>query len=70
MLVDDLRAVRVATALGLEPISTLVLPVLGRLAGRLEVEEAVELVRRLAMPIRASAAAVYAIEDRLRAIGR
>jgi predicted nucleic acid-binding protein len=65
-IVDEGRASRVATALGVTPVSTLFLPVLGRRAGTLGCEEAVELLRRLAVVAGAGADAVFAIEESLR----
>jgi hypothetical protein len=64
-IVEEGRAARAARSLGIMPVSTLFLPVLGRRRGRLDAREAVELLRRLAIPTGASAEAVYAIEDHL-----
>jgi predicted nucleic acid-binding protein len=65
-IVGEGRAARAARSLGIVPVSTLFLPVLGRERGRLDADEAVALLRRLAVPTGATAEAVYAIEDRLR----
>ncbi len=64
-IVDEGRAARVARSLGVTPVSTLFLPVLGRKRGRLGRDEAVALLRRLAIPTGATAEAVYVIEDHL-----
>ncbi|MBI5709836.1 MAG: hypothetical protein HZC42_05935 [Candidatus Eisenbacteria bacterium] len=48
VIVDEGRATRVAESLGLVPVSTLFLPVLGAARGRLGEPSAVELLRRLA----------------------
>ena len=65
-IVDEGRAARAARNLGIVPVSTLFLPVLGRRSGRLSAREAVDLLRRLAIPTGATAGAVYVIEDHLR----
>ena len=61
-IVDEGRAARAAQRLGILPVSTLFLPVLGRARGTLTAGDAVELLRRLAIPTGASAEAVYTIE--------
>lgn len=61
-LVDDGRAARVASALGIIPVSTLFLPVLGCRAGGLGRAAAMELLRRLAIVTGARAEAVFEIE--------
>lgn len=66
-IVDEGRAARVGRRLGIVPVSTLFLPVLGRERGGLSATEAVALLRRLAVPTGVSAEAVHAIEDHLRA---
>lgn len=65
-IVDEGRASRVATTLGLVPVSTLFLPILGHRAGMLRVAEAIDLLRRLAVVTSASADAVFAIEESLK----
>jgi predicted nucleic acid-binding protein len=65
-LVDEGRASRVAAGMGILPVSTLFLPVLGARRGSLEPQQAIALLRRLAVVTRARADAVYAIEERLR----
>lgn len=65
-IVDEGRAARAARDLGIVVVSTLFLPVLGRERGGLTASEAVALLRRLAVPTGATAAAIYAIEDHLR----
>lgn len=64
-VVDDGRAARVAVALGIEPLSTLFLPALGALRG-LEPDEAIRLVRELAVVMSARAEAVFAVEEFIR----
>lgn len=61
-LLDDGRAARVAQALGVEPISTLFLPVLGCMHGGLERGQALALLRRLAIVTGARAETIYEIE--------
>jgi hypothetical protein len=63
-VLDDGRAARVAEALGVEPLSTLFLPVLGRLRG-VPAFEAIALLRRLAVVMSARADAVIEIERHL-----
>lgn len=65
-LVDEGRAARAARALGIVPISTLFLPVLGRRRRTLDAGPAVELLRRLAVVTGARAEVVFAIEEALR----
>jgi predicted nucleic acid-binding protein len=65
-LVDEGRAARAARALGIVPISTLFLPVLGRRRGELGASGAIELLRRLAIVTGARAEVVFAIEEALR----
>jgi predicted nucleic acid-binding protein len=62
----DGRAARVAEARGITVRSTLFLPVLGRRSGALDEEQAVELLRRLAIVIGPRAEVVYRIEQHLR----
>ena len=62
VLVDDGRAARVAAAIGLVPISTLFLPVLGRRSRLLESAAASVLLRKLAVVMNARAETVYEIE--------
>ena len=64
-ILDEGRAARAAQSLGVVPVSTLFLPVVGHQRGKLTPAEAVALLRRLAVPTGASAEAVYAIEDHL-----
>ena len=64
-VVDDGRATRVATAIGIEPVSTLFLPVLGALRG-LERDEAIRFLRELAVVMSARAEAVFAVEEFIR----
>ena len=61
-LVDDGRAARVASSLGVVPISTLFLPVLGVRRGGLERQAAIALLRKLAIVTNARAETVYEIE--------
>lgn len=61
-LVDDGRAARVAAALGVVPISTLFLPVLGR-RRTLSATAAKALLRKLAIVTSARAETVYEIES-------
>jgi len=65
-LVDEGRAARVAGARGITVVSTLLLPVLGRRTGGLDEEEAIDLLRRLAVVIGPRAEVVYMIEQHLR----
>lgn len=65
-MVDEGRASKVAEALGIVPISTLFLPVLGRKKGALGNDTAIELVRRLAVVTGARADTVFAIEQAIR----
>jgi predicted nucleic acid-binding protein len=65
-IVDEGRAARVAEARGVTVVSTLFLPVLGRRKGALDQEQAVELLRKLAIVIGPRAEVVYAIEQHLR----
>src|SRR5712691_10977608 len=64
-VVDEGRASRVAKALGVTPIPTLLLPVLGYPSGRIEGGEALELVKRLAVVTGVRAEVVFAIEQAL-----
>lgn len=66
VVVDEGRATRVALSLGLVPVSTLFLPVLGRRRGTLDEAESIALLRRLAVVTGASADATFAIEEVLR----
>jgi predicted nucleic acid-binding protein len=65
-IVDEGRAARVAQSLGIVPVSTLFLPVLGRRAGTLDARTAIAMLRKLAGVIGARAEAVFAIEQELR----
>ena len=64
-VVDDGRAARVAEAIGVEPISTLFLPVLGVERG-LATADAIALLRRLAVVMSVRAAAVFAVEEHIK----
>ncbi|MEX2194433.1 MAG: hypothetical protein WD844_04030 [Thermoleophilaceae bacterium] len=66
VVVDEARATRIARSLGLVPISTLRLPVLGVRRGTLDPTRARALLRRLAAVTGARADAVFAIEEQLR----
>ncbi len=61
-LLDDGRAARVAPTLGVEPVSTLFLPVLGCAGGGLDRKTAIAFLRRLAIVTGARAETVYEIE--------
>lgn len=65
-LVDEGRAARAARALGIVPVSTLFLPVLGNRSGHLDETSALVLLRKLAIVTGARAEAVFAIEEHLR----
>ena len=65
-LVDEGRAARVARALGIVAVSTLFLPLLGRRSGELDNEDAVRLLRQLAIVTGARAEVVFALEEELR----
>jgi predicted nucleic acid-binding protein len=65
-ILDEGRAARVAEARGIKVVSTLFLPVVGRRARTLEEDEAIDLLRRLAVVIGPRAEVVYAIEQHLR----
>jgi hypothetical protein len=64
-IVDEGRATRAARSLGIVPISTLFLPVLGHLGGGLDEADALSLLRRLAVVTGARAETVFAIEAHL-----
>lgn len=61
-LLDDGRAARVASSLGITPASTLFLPVLGYRDGELDRGAALDLLRRLSIVTGARAETVYEIE--------
>lgn len=61
-LLDDGRAARVALGLGVEPVSTLFLPVLGYRRRTLDRTSAIAFLRQLAIVTGARAEAVYEIE--------
>jgi predicted nucleic acid-binding protein len=65
-VVDEGRASRVARALGLAPVSTLLLPVLGVRSGRLQSDEALGLLGRLAAVTGARVDVVQRIEQELK----
>ena len=69
-LVDDGRAARVASALGILPVSTLFLPVLGRQGGGLGRTAAIDFLRRLAIVTGARAETVYEIEKFIEEVTR
>lgn len=64
-IVDEGRASRVARALGIVPISSLFVPVVGFQRGRIESADAVVLLPRLAIVTGARAEAVFEIERQL-----
>ncbi|MFN0153116.1 MAG: hypothetical protein ACKVUT_01895 [Gaiella sp.] len=61
-IVDDGRAARVAEAVGIEPVSTLFLPVLGALAG-MSRADATGFLRRLAIVASARAETALEVEE-------
>lgn len=65
-IVDEGRASRVARARGITPISTLFLPVVGRIAGDLDLEHAIDFLDRLAAVIGVRSDVAHEIEQRLR----
>jgi predicted nucleic acid-binding protein len=65
-VVDEGRASRVARSLGILPISTLFLPVLGRQRRGLGEREALQLLWRLAVVTGARADVVFVIEQHIR----
>jgi predicted nucleic acid-binding protein len=65
-IVDEGRASRVARSLGLTPVPTLLLPVLGYRSGGMSHEAALALIRRLAVVMSVKAEVVFAVEDQLR----
>jgi hypothetical protein len=67
-LVDEGRASRVARTLGLRPISSLFLPILGRRGGKLAEEDAMALLRALAIVTGVRADVVFALEKRIRKV--
>jgi predicted nucleic acid-binding protein len=64
-IVDEGRASRVARAMGIVPVSTLFLPVVGRNSGQLSSSDAVKLLRRLATVTGARSDVVQRIEMEL-----
>ncbi len=64
-IVDEGRAARVAQSLGIVPLSTLFLPLVGAHGGRLPRGEAVAFLRRLAIVTGARAEVVFEIERRI-----
>jgi predicted nucleic acid-binding protein len=66
VVVDEGRATRVARALGVTPVSTLFLPLLGWESGRLSRPRAISLLRRLAAAAGARSDVVQAIENEFR----
>lgn len=69
-LLDDGRAARVATTLGIVPISTLFLPVLGCRGGGLDRAAAIGFLRRLSIVTGARAETVYEIEGFIEEVTR
>lgn len=69
-LLDDGRAARVASALGIIAVSTLFLPVLGRLDCGLDRAAAIGFLRRLAIVTGARADTVYEIEKFIEEVTR
>ena len=67
-IVDDGRAARVAESLGIQPLSTLFLPALGRQAGSLGEDEALAYVRSIAIAANARAEAVFVVERFIRGV--
>lgn len=65
-IIDEGRASRVAESLGIVPVSTLFLPVIGRTERTLSGREALGLLRRLAVVTGAKAEVVFALERQLR----
>ena len=65
VLVDEGKATRVAMDLGIAPISVLTLPVVGVWIRAMDVEEATELLHRLAVPTSAKSRTVTEIEQTL-----
>jgi predicted nucleic acid-binding protein len=64
-IVDEGRASRVALSMGITPIPTLLLPVLGYRSGAIGRRGALDLIRRLAVVAGAKAEVVFAIEAEL-----
>ena len=64
-ILDDGRATRVAEAIGVEPLSTLFLPVLGAMAG-MSHADAIAFLRSLAIVANARAETALAIEEFIR----
>ena len=64
-IIDDGRASRVATTIGVEPVSTLFLPVLGVRRG-MQPTVASDLLRELAIVASAKAETVFVVEEFLR----
>jgi predicted nucleic acid-binding protein len=65
-VVDEGRASRVAESLGITPISTLFVPLVGLREQLLSQREALDLLRRLAVVAGARAEVVFALEEELR----
>ena len=65
-IVDEGRATRVARALGLIPVSTLFLPLVGRRGGDLDLDLALELFHRIAAVIGVRSDVSLALEQELR----
>lgn len=64
-IVDEGRASRIAVSMGITPVPTLLLPVAGHRWGVMTREEALDLVRRLAVVTGTRAEVVFAIEEEL-----
>lgn len=65
-VIDEGRASRVAEAVGITPVSTLFLPLVGRQQRALQTREALALLRRLAVVTGARAEVVFRLESELR----
>jgi len=66
VIVDEGRATRVAESLGLVPISTLLLPVLGATRGRLTERSAIAMLHRVASATGARADVTFLLEQLIR----
>jgi predicted nucleic acid-binding protein len=65
VVIDDLRATRVALALGLVPVPTVFLPIVGMREGGLPRQRAAEMLRRLAVVVTLSAGQLARLETLL-----
>jgi predicted nucleic acid-binding protein len=66
VLVDEGRATRVARALGITPVSTLFLPLLGKRAGDLREDEAIQFLSQLASVTGVRADVALVLESEIR----